>query len=198
MELYVWREMLAPYYFAVEELLVKFRNLQREFQYSNQYCPIEEIQGRVKSVPSILGKLEKKQYPVEEIEDKIEDIAGIRIICQFKEDIDKVVKLIKNRNDMILKSEKNYIRNPKSSGYQSYHMIIYYDISMANQRKRIQVEIQIRTMGMNFWATIEHSLQYKYKKNIPEHIKERLLHTAQAVVHLDAEMSTVREEIMDT
>ena len=135
---------------------------------------------------------------MEEIEDKIEDIAGIRIICQFKEDIDKVVKLIKNRNDMILKSEKNYIRNPKSSGYQSYHMIVYYDISMVSQRKRIQVEIQIRTMGMNFWATIEHSLQYKYKKNIPEHIKERLLHTAQAVVHLDAEMSTVREEIMDT
>ena len=197
MELHMWREMLAPYYFAVEELLVKFRNLQKEFRDSNQYCPIEEVQGRVKSISSILGKVQKKQYELGEVEDKIEDIAGIRIICQFKEDIDKVVNLIRNRSDMIVKSEKDYIRNPKSSGYQSYHMILYYDINMVNETKRIQVEIQIRTMGMNFWATIEHSLQYKYKRNIPEHIKKRLKNSAQAVVNLDEEMSTVRDEIMD-
>lgn len=197
MELHVWREMLAPYYFAVEELVVKFRNLQKEFQYSNQYCPIEEVQGRVKSISSILGKVQKKQYELGEVEDKIEDIAGIRIICQFKEDIDKVVALIKQRSDMVVKSEKDYIRNPKSSGYQSYHMILYYDINMVNETKRIQIEIQIRTMGMNFWATIEHSLQYKYKRNIPDPIKERLFNTAKAVVNLDEEMSTVREEIMD-
>lgn len=197
MELHIWREMLDPYYFAVEELIVKFKNLQKEFQDTNQYCPIEEVQGRVKSISSILDKVQKKQYDLGDVEDKIEDIAGIRIICQFKEDIDKVVELIRKRTDMIVKSEKDYIRNPKPSGYQSYHMILYYDINMANETKRIQIEIQIRTMGMNFWATIEHSLQYKYKRNIPEHMKERLYYTAKAVVNLDKEMSTVREEIMD-
>ncbi len=197
MELHLWREMLDPYYFAVEELVVKFRNLQKEFRDTNQYSPIEEVQGRVKSISSILDKVQKKQYELGDVEDKIEDIAGIRIICQFIEDIDKVVALIKKRSDLILKSEKDYIRNPKSSGYRSYHMILYYDVNMAEGTKRIQVEIQIRTLGMNFWSTIEHSLQYKYKRNIPEHIKERLLNTAQAVVNLDAEMSTVRDEILD-
>lgn len=197
MEIQLWREILDPYYFAVDELLVKFNSIRREFRDSNLYAPIEEVNGRVKSISSILDKVQKKQYEIGDVEDKIEDIAGIRIICQFIEDIDKVVAIIKNRNDMIIKSEKDYITNQKDSGYRSYHMIIYYDVNTLRGVKRIQAEIQIRTLAMNFWATIEHSLQYKYKRNIPEHIKTKLTNAAYAVLALDNEMSTVRDEIMD-
>lgn len=109
----------------------------------------------------------------EEMEEQVEDIAGIRIICQFVEDIEKVADLIQKRSDIEIKSEKDYIRHMKDSGYRSYHLIVYYTVETMNGPKRIQVEIQIRTMAMDFWATIEHSLQYKYKANIPDHIRER-------------------------
>lgn len=198
MELQLWRELLNPYNFAVEELVIKFSNIRKDYQDRNLYSPIEEVNGRVKSISSILDKVQKKQFELGEVEDKIEDIAGVRIICQFIEDIDKVVNLIKNRDDMIVKSEKDYITNKKSSGYRSYHMIIFYDVQTIDGTKRIQAEIQIRTLAMNFWATIEHSLQYKYKRNIPPHIKEKLSSAAQAVVVLDNGMSQVRDEIMDS
>ena len=133
----------------------------------------------------------------EEMEEQVEDIAGIRIICQFVEDIEKVADLIQKRSDIEIKSEKDYIRHMKDSGYRSYHLIVYYTVETMNGPKRIQVEIQIRTMAMDFWATIEHSLQYKYKANIPDHIRERLSAAAKAIIVLDNEMSSVRSEIMD-
>ncbi|MDO4519619.1 MAG: GTP pyrophosphokinase family protein, partial [Eubacteriales bacterium] len=129
--------------------------------------------------------------------EKIEDIGGIRLICQFEEDIETVANLIKNRSDMRVKSVKDYLRNQKQSGYRSYHMIINYRVETISGPKDIQIEIQIRTMGMNFWATIEHSLQYKYKGDIPEHVAERLTKSSNAIVALDREMSLVRNEIMD-
>ena len=133
----------------------------------------------------------------DEMEEQVEDIAGIRIICQFVEDIEKVADLIQKRSDIEIKSEKDYIRHMKDSGYRSYHLIVYYTVETMNGPKRIQVEIQIRTMAMDFWATIEHSLQYKYKANIPDHIRERLSAAAKAIIVLDNEMSSVRSEIMD-
>ncbi|SCP94963.1 GTP pyrophosphokinase [Anaerobium acetethylicum] len=197
MEIQLWREILNPYELAVEELTVKFDHLVREHKASGLYSPIEQVDGRVKAISSILEKAQKKHIPLDEIEEKIEDIAGIRIICQFVEDINKVVELIKQRNDMEVKSEKDYITNMKSSGYRSYHMIVYYQIQTLKGPKKLQVEIQIRTLAMNFWATIEHSLQYKYKKNMPEHIRSRLTGAADAIILLDKEMSLVRNEIMD-
>ena len=118
-------------------------------------------------------------------------------MCIRDRDIDKVVEIIRNRKDMEIKQERDYIREMKSSGYRSYHIILYYTVDTLNGPKRLQMEVQIRTMAMNFWATVEHSLQYKYKRNIPEHIKERLLSAADAIITLDNEMSTVRSEIMD-
>ena len=105
--------------------------------------------------------------------------------------------MIQKRSDMELKSEKNYLTHPKESGYRSYHLIIYYTVQTIDGPKRLQVEIQIRTLAMNFWATIEHSLQYKYKGNMPTHVRERLSKAAAAILSLDREMSTVRHEIMD-
>ena len=131
------------------------------------------------------------------VEEEIEDIAGIRIICQFEEDIDTVASIIRSRSDMTIKSEKNYLKHIKQSGYRSYHLIIYYTVETLNGPRKLQAEIQIRTMAMDFWATIEHSLQYKYKGDMPPHVAERLSKASDAIISLDHEMSSVRNEIMD-
>ncbi|TCK98278.1 putative GTP pyrophosphokinase [Natranaerovirga hydrolytica] len=197
MEIQLWREILLPYEQAVEELKVKFESIIYENRMLGKYSPIELVDGRVKKISSILEKAHKKNIPMNKIEEEIEDISGIRIICQFVEDIDKVVDIIKKRNDMTIKFEKDYITNIKESGYRSYHMIVYYDVHTALGEKRVQAEIQIRTLAMNFWATIEHSLQYKYKKNMPENIRERLIKASHAVLQLDQEMSVIRNEIIN-
>ncbi len=197
MEIQLWREILNPYELAVREVTTKFNYLIKEYCDRGLYCPMESVEGRVKSISSILEKCQKKRIPLEQVEERISDLAGIRIICQFVEDIDRVVELIRNRKDMEVKQERDYVRQMKISGYRSYHMIIYYTVSTLDGTKRLKVEVQIRTMAMNFWATVEHSLQYKYKRNIPEHIRERLLKAANAIIILDNEMSAVRSEIMD-
>lgn len=197
MEIQLWREILNPYELAVRELTTKFNHLIKEHRDKDLYSPIESVTGRVKSVSSILEKMQRKGIPFERVEQDVEDIAGIRIICQFVEDIERVATIIANRSDISIKSEKNYIKNMKPSGYRSYHLIVYYTVETLDGPKNIQVELQIRTMAMNFWATIEHSLQYKYKTNIPVHITERLSNAADAILALDNEMSTVRNEIMD-
>lgn len=197
MEIQIWREMLEPYVLVVDELVVKFNHIINEYQYAGKYSPIEQVTGRVKKISSILEKAQNKGIELDEIEEEIDDIAGIRIICQFVEDIDKVVEIIEKRQDMRIRQKKDYITKGKDSGYRSYHVIVEYEIQTLKGPKIITAEIQIRTLAMNFWATVEHSLQYKYKGNMPEHIKKRLLNSAEAIVSLDSEMSLVRNEIMD-
>ena len=188
MEIQLWRELLDPYQLAVDELTVKFHHIIEEHRNQGLYSPIESVDGRVKSIVSILAKMQRKNVSMNDIEKKIEDLAGIRIICQFVEDIDRVVNLIKNRTD---------VSHMKTSGYRSYHMIILYTVNTIHGPKELSAEIQIRTMAMNFWATIEHSLQYKYKENIPEYIQQKLLDASEAIIEVDHEMSDVRDEIMD-
>lgn len=197
MEIQLWKEILTPYELAVDELTVKFNHIIKEYRQMAVYSPIEQVVGRVKSISSILDKAQKKGIELDEITEKIEDIAGIRIICQFIEDIYKVVDIIKNRSDMEVKTCKDYISNMKPSGYRSYHMIVYYNVETTKGKKRIEVEFQIRTLAMNFWATIEHSLQYKYRNNIPEHIRKSLSESAQSIISLDDEMATIHTEIVD-
>lgn len=197
MELQLWRTILEPYSLAVDELIVKFNHIKTEFEYADQYSPIETVNGRVKRISSILEKAQRKKVDLDDVEEKIEDIAGIRIICRFVEDIDRVVELIRMRSDMKIVQEKDYITESKESGYRSYHVIIEYTVQSLEGPKTLKAEIQVRTLAMNFWATVEHSLQYKYKGNMPEHVKEKLLKSAEAIVTLDDEMSVVRKEIMD-
>ncbi len=197
MEILLWREILDPYYLAVDELVLKFKHIMLEYRSAGEYSPIEQVDGRVKKISSILEKAQKKGISVEEMDHKIHDIAGIRIICQFVEDIEKVVELIRKREDMKILKEKDFINNMKQSGYRSYHVIIEYTVYTSKGAKTIEAEIQIRTLAMNFWATIEHSLQYKYKGNIPQPVRQRLTKAAAATVMLDSEMSAVRDVIMD-
>ena len=196
MEIQLWRELLTPYELAVKELTVKFNLLIKEHIDKDLYSPIEEVTGRVKSIYSILEKIQRKRIPWDKIEEEVEDIAGIRIICQFSEDIEKVAEIIRNRSDMTVQSEKDYVTHMKDSGYRSYHMIVAYQVESLSGPKKIMAEIQIRTLAMNFWATIEHSLQYKYKGNMPPHMRERLSNAAKAIIALDNEMSLVSHEVM--
>ena len=190
-----WDEVLAPYEHAVEELKVKFKNIRKEFLTKGEYSPIEFVTGRTKKISSIISKANRLE--AEDIEKEIEDIAGIRIMCQFVEDIYTLVDLIKSRTDMTVIQEKDYITNFKESGYRSYHMIIKYTVYMAEGPRDILAEFQIRTLAMNFWATIEHSLNYKYKQHIPKEIQEKLKEAADSAFNLDEQMLEIKDEIKD-
>ena len=197
MEIHLWRELLIPCELAVKELVIKFNHLKKEHKEKDLYSPIEQVSGRVKTINSILEKMQRKNISWADLEEKVEDIAGIRVICQFYEDIEKVAEIIRKRRDMQVVEEKDYLTHMKESGYRSYHMIVLYHVETLDGPKDIRAEIQIRTLAMNFWATIEHSLQYKYKGNMPPHLKARLNHAAQSILLLDEEMSSVRSEVMD-
>jgi len=195
MDIQLWRKKLLPYQLAVEELTVKFNFLIKQKRDLGQYSPIEKVSGRVKKLSSIIDKMQKKGITFDEIDTYVEDIAGMRLLCQFVEDVDEVVDLIKQRTDMKVLVEKDYINNQKESGYRSYHMIVLYNVITMEGPMDIKVELQIRTLAMDFWSTCEHSLQYKYKRNIPIEIKERLRNAADAILALDTVMSSIRNEI---
>lgn len=193
-----WKKLLQPYEQAVEELKVKFKAIRKEYRDLSEYSPIEFVTGRVKKISSIIEKSQRNNIDESLIEEQMEDIAGIRIMCQFQDDIYSVVNIIRNRDgkDLKIVYEKDYIRNEKTSGYKSYHMIIKYPVQTAYGEKEILAEVQIRTLAMNFWATIEHSLNYKYKEQMPENIKSRLKASAEAAAKLDLEMCEIRNEII--
>jgi putative GTP pyrophosphokinase len=192
-----WESFLSPYKQAVEELKVKLKGMRGQFQLQSSHSPIEFVTGRVKPIASILDKAHNKGIPLDKLELEMQDIAGLRMMCQFVDDISRVVELIRKRNDFEIVEERNYISNKKKSGYRSYHMVIRYPVQTINGEKKILVEIQIRTLAMNFWATIEHSLNYKYKGQFPKDIRMRLQRAAEAAFRLDEEMSLIRGEIQE-
>lgn len=192
-----WDEFLVPYQQAVEELKVKLKGIRKQFGKENLHKPVEFVTGRVKPVDSILAKAELRNISLNRLETEMQDIAGLRIMCQFVEDIHEVVRLLRNRKDIKIVEERDYITNQKESGYRSYHVVFEYPVQVIDGEKIILAEVQIRTLSMNFWATIEHSLNYKYKGEFPEDIKVRLKRAAEAVYQLDEEMSEIREEIQE-
>lgn len=192
-----WNLFLQPYEQAVEELKVKFKTMRVELKIREAYAPIEFVTGRVKRISSILEKAKRLNVPSDQLDTGIEDIAGIRIMCQFVDDIHRVAGLIRTRKDLSLVYEKDYITNFKDSGYRSYHMIVEYPVQTALGYKIVLAEIQIRTLAMNFWATIEHSLNYKFKESLPEDVRTRLKKAAEAASQLDTEMTSIRKEILD-
>lgn len=192
-----WDEFLVPYKQAVDELKVKLKGLRRQYEKCGLTPPIEFVTGRVKPVPSIIDKARKKNIRLLDIEKEIQDLAAIRIMVPFVDDIKPVVQLLRARKDFEIVEEQDYILHSKKSGYRSYHMAILYPVQTIHGEKKVFAEIQIRTLAMNFWATIEHSLNYKYKGNFPNEIRERLHRAAEAAYCLDEEMSKIREEIRE-
>ncbi|MCW4388152.1 GTP pyrophosphokinase [Limosilactobacillus oris] len=192
-----WQHFLLPYQQAVTELKVKLRGMRKQYQDEEQHSPIEFVTGRVKPVESIKEKMVRRHVQADRLEQDMQDIAGLRIMCQFVEDIYQVVDLLRQRSDMTILEERDYISNVKPSGYRSYHIVIEYPVQLISGEKRILAEIQVRTLAMNFWATIEHSLNYKYQGAFPEELSARLQRAAEAAFHLDNEMSEIREEIQE-
>ena len=162
-----WDQFLAPYKQAVSELKIKLKGMRGQFELDSSHSPIEFVTGRVKPIASILDKANQKGIPLDKLEEEMQDIAGMRIMCQFVDDIHRVVSLLRNRNDLEIVEERDYISHKKTSGYRSYHVVIQYPVQTIHGEKKILAEIQIRTLAMNFWATIEHTLSYKYKGIFP-------------------------------
>jgi putative GTP pyrophosphokinase len=192
-----WDQFLAPYKQAVGELKIKLKGMRGQFELDSSHSPIEFVTGRVKPIASILDKANQKGIPLDKLEEEMQDIAGMRIMCQFVDDIHHVVHLLRSRNDLEVVEERDYISHKKSSGYRSYHVVIRYPVQTIHGEKQILAEIQIRTLAMNFWATIEHSLNYKYKGDFPTDIQMRLKRAAEAAFRLDEEMSLIRGEIQE-
>ena len=192
-----WQHFLLPYQQAVNELKVKLRGIRKQYQDETQHSPIEFVTGRVKPVDSIKEKMIRRHVQEDRLEQDMQDIAGLRIMCQFVEDIYQVVDLLRQRSDMTILEERDYISNAKPSGYRSYHIVIEYPVQLISGEKKILAEIQVRTLAMNFWATIEHSLNYKYQGEFQEELSARLQRAAEAAFKLDNEMSEIREEIQE-
>ncbi|AND79303.1 GTP pyrophosphokinase [Streptococcus pantholopis] len=192
-----WEEFLDPYIQTVGELKIKLRGIRKQFRKQNRHSPIEFVTGRVKSVESIQEKMLLRSIKEENIAQDIQDIAGLRIMVQFVDDVDDVLDLLRQRHDMKIVQERDYIRNMKPSGYRSYHVVIEYPVDTIQGQKTVLAEIQIRTLAMNFWATIEHSLNYKYKGEFPQEIKQRLETTAKIAYELDEEVRKIREDIRE-
>lgn len=194
----MWNDFLAPYKQAVVELKVKLKGLRHQYKLEDLHAPVEFVTGRVKPLASIYDKTLEKNIPFEpspELAAEVPDIAGLRIMCQFVDDIGSVVGMLRQRNDLKIVEERDYISNKKQSGYRSFHIIIEYPVETIHGEKTILAEIQIRTLAMNFWSSIEHSLNYKYQGELPDVIRQRLEGAAEAAFRLDEEMSLIRDEI---
>lgn len=192
-----WDLFLAPYEQVVTEMKLKLKGIRKQFKDTNQHAPIEFVTGRVKPIDSIMTKAKLKGISLSNLETEMQDIAGLRIMCQFVDDIYDIVEIINQRNDLKVVQERDYLSHEKASGYRSYHLIIEYPIQLVGGEKKVYAEIQIRTLAMNFWATIEHSLNYKYQGEFPENISDRLIRASEAANLLDEEMSKIREEIQE-
>jgi len=192
-----WNEVLLVYRSALKEINTKLEILNDEFQHVHRYNPIEHIKSRIKTSESIVKKLKRKGYEstIENMVEHVDDIAGIRIICSFTSDIYQIAEMLANQSDIQVLSIKDYIKNPKPSGYKSYHMLVTVPIFLSDRTIVTKVEIQIRTVAMDFWASLEHKIHYKFEGNAPDYIKEELIECARMVSDLDDRMMAVNEKV---
>jgi len=192
-----WTELILIYSSALKQVETKLEILNDEFQHVHRYNPIEHIKSRIKTSESIVKKLKKNGYEstLDNMVLHVKDIAGIRIICSFTSDIYEIAEIISNQRDIKVISVKDYIVNPKPSGYKSYHMIVTVPVYLSDRIIDTKVEIQIRTVAMDFWASLEHKMNYKFEGNAPESLKQELVECAKIVSMLDDKMVTLNQEV---
>ncbi|ANZ57994.1 GTP pyrophosphokinase [Fructilactobacillus lindneri] len=191
-----WELFLFPYNQAAKEWKVKLRGIRDEFQQLDEHSPIEFVTSRIKSIDSIKEKIKRRNIAPDRLTEDMEDICGLRIMCPFLDDIHEVVNILRRRNDIDIVSERDYVNNEKESGYRSYHIIFRYPLQLIDGQRDILVEIQIRTLAMNFWATLEHSLNYKHPNAFPAEVHQRLQAASETAFKLDEEMSKIRNELV--
>lgn len=189
-----WLQFLQPYELAVSGFVMKFESIKKQYLLSGKRCPIESVTGRVKNPKSIVAKLKRMNMDFSEIRN-LSDIGGIRITCKYIQEVYEIFELIKSRKDVEIFWIKDYIENPKPSGYRSLHIIAKYNAETIDGQMPINIEFQIRTLAMHLWGSIEHSLKYKYYRNIPENIKLRLIEASRIAYDLDVEMSMIKKEM---
>lgn len=192
-----WQEVTLLYNAALRQVQTKLEILNDEFQHVHRYNPIEHIKSRIKTPTSIVKKLKKNGYEstIENMVRYVNDIAGIRVICSFTSDIYRIAEMIANQQDIQVISVKDYITYPKPSGYKSFHMLVTVPVYLSDRRQDTKVEIQIRTVAMDFWATLEHKIHYKFEGNTPEYIKNELIECAKMVADLDARMLSLNDQV---
>lgn len=195
-----YKELRMMYACAIKEVQTKFEVLETEFKVRYQRNPISSIQTRLKSSSSIIEKMIRKGVPfsMENLEEQIQDLAGIRVICSYVDDIYALANALTSQDDITLLEEKDYIRNPKPNGYRSLHLIVSVPVFFSQQKRQIKVEVQIRTIAMDFWASLEH--QMKYKREIPDqqHIVEQLKNCAEDIARVDREMMDIRRRLEES
>lgn len=192
-----WETLMFLYNAALKEIGTKIDILNDEFQHIHRYNPIEHVKSRIKKPESIVKKLKKNGYEssIENMVKYVNDIAGIRITCSFTSDIYRIADMIAKQSDLKILALKDYMKHPKESGYQSYHMLVTVPIFLSDSVVDTKVEIQIRTVAQDFWASLEHKIYYKFEGNAPEFISEELRECAKIVAQLDAKMLSLNESI---
>ena len=192
-----WKEVTLVYSAALRQMETKMQILNDEFQHVHQYNPIEHIKARIKTPESIVKKLKRygQESTIDNMVKYINDIAGIRIICSFTSDIYRIADMIRDQRDIKVIAVKDYITYPKASGYKSYHMIVSIPVYLSDRTVDTKVEVQIRTVAMDFWASLEHKINYKFEGNAPEHIREELRACSEITATLDKRMHELNEEV---
>ena len=197
-ELNDWETVIFVYQSALKQVETKIDILNGEFQHRHKYNPIEHVKSRIKTPESIVKKLKRHGYEssIENMVRYVNDIAGIRISCSFTSDIYLIADMISKQNDLTILARRDYMKNPKKSGYRSYHMLVTTPVFLSDSIIDTKVEIQIRTIAMDFWASLEHKIYYKFEGNAPEYISRELRECSGIVSVLDDKMLSLNEAIL--
>ena len=192
-----FRQFMMMYNCAIKEVQTKFEILNDELSTMHNRNPIEMIKSRIKTPESIIEKLYRKDFPMsmESVLENINDVAGIRVICSFVDDIYEVAQMLVNQDDVKLVEIKDYIKNPKENGYRSYHMIIEVPVFFTNRKQYMKVEVQLRTIAMDFWASLEHQMKYKKDISDVDEISEELKLCADIIAKTDLKMQNINNKI---
>lgn len=192
-----YQKLMAYYRCAIMEISTKFNVLNEEFSLQYDRNPISSIKSRLKKVSSMKEKLEKNGYPfsLESIENHLNDVAGIRVVCSFPDDVYMLADALVKQDDITVIARKDYIKNPKPNGYRSLHLIVTVPIFLAHEKRIMKVEIQLRTIAMDFWATLEHQLRYKKNIEFTDEMAKELFQCAQLSADLDARMDALKDKV---
>jgi putative GTP pyrophosphokinase len=192
--------IMIKYISALKVLETQLDIISDDFKYIKEYNPIEHIKTRIKSADSIIDKLDRKNidFTIENIEKNLSDIVGARIICSFESDIYDLIDIIRKSSIINIIEEKDYIKNPKPSGYRSYHLIVEVPVELINDKYKVKAEIQIRTMAMDLWASLEHKIKYKSKTKVSNGVNNTLLDASEILYSLDKTMDNIlNEKVID-
>ncbi|NKY53760.1 GTP pyrophosphokinase [Nocardia vermiculata] len=188
---------MLSYKFAIEEITTKINILREDFANTHEYNPIEHVGSRLKTIESVLEKVQRKNYAmnVTSIRENVLDIAGVRVVCSFISDIRKIRDVLARQQDITVLEERDYITDRKPNGYQSLHLIVSIPVFRADRTEQIPVEIQIRTIAMDFWASLEHKIYYKYRGEVPPNLRADLAQAAEVATRLDETMEALHDQV---